>query len=326
MVTAANLEEHRAALTGHCYRMLGSLTEAEDAVQDTMLRAWRSRRRFEGRSSMRTWLLRIATNVCLDALTERRKRARPAELGPAGTVDDVLEERPREHWLEPVPDELALPADADPAERVILRDSIRLAFVSALQKLPPRQRAVLLLTQVLDWSAAEAAATLDTSVPAVNSALQRARATLAAREEPPAPSELSPEQARLLESYVAAFERYDVDALTALLHDDITFSMPPYSLWLRGPEAVRAWLGGRGCGCRGSRLVPVAANGSPAFAQYRGDGRTPWALVVLELEGERIAGWTSFLDTATLFPRFGLPPTLPPVGIATASDIAAGDR
>ena len=312
MATTASLEEHRAALTGHCYRMLGSLTEAEDAVQDTMLRAWRSRSRFEGRSTLRTWLLRIATNVCLDALTQRRRRARPAELSPAGTVDDELEEHPREHWLEPVPDALVLPADSDPSERAILRESVRLAFVSALQALPPRQRAVLLLTQVLGWSAAEAAVTLETSVPAVNSAIQRARATLAERTEPPAPSKLSPEQARLLESYVAAFERYDVDALTALLHDDVTFSMPPYSLWLRGPEAVRAWLLGRGCGCRGSRLVPVAANGSPAFAQYREDGRTPWALAVLELEDDRIVGWTSFLDTATLFPRFGLPPTLAP--------------
>jgi RNA polymerase sigma-70 factor (ECF subfamily) len=326
MVSATNLEEHHAALTGHCYRMLGSVTEAEDAVQDTMLRAWRSRGRFEGRSSLRTWLLRIATNVCLDALAQRRRRARPAELAPAGSVDDALEERPHEHWLEPVPDELALPADADPAERMILRESIRLAFVSALQTLPPRQRAALLLTQVLGWSAAGAAVTLDTSVPAVNSALQRARATLAEHREPPSQSELSPEQGRLLEAYVAAFERYDVDSLTALLHEDATFSMPPYALWLRGPEAVRAWLLGRGCGCRGSRLVPVAANASPAFAQYRDDGRTPWALAVLELEGDRIVGWTSFLDTARLFPRFGLPPTLPPVGIATASDIAARER
>jgi len=311
MVSATILEEHRTALTGHCYRMLGSLTEAEDAVQDTMLRAWRNRERFEGRSSLRTWLLRIATNVCLDALARSRKRVRPADLGQAGTVDGALTELPGEDWLEPVPDALALPADADPAERAMLRESIRLAFVSALQALPPRQRAVLLLTQVLGWSAAEAAATLHTSVPAVNSALQRARATLATWDAPPTPSKLSAEQTRLLEDYVAAFERYDVDALATLLHDDVAFSMPPYSLWLRGPEAVRAWLLGRGCGCRGSRLVPVDASGSPAFAQYREGGRQPWALVVLELEDDHIVGWTSFLDTATLFPRFGLPPTLP---------------
>jgi RNA polymerase sigma-70 factor (ECF subfamily) len=313
MDTARHLEEHRAALTGHCYRMLGSAAEADDAVQETMLRAWRSMDRFEGRAALRTWLYRIATNVCLDALGERSRRERPILEGPSGTVDDALVQRPRTHWLEPVPDARALPADADPAELVILRQSIRLAFVAALQYLPPKQRAVLLLTEVLGWSAAEVSETLDTSVASVNSALQRARATLASRNVSE-PEPLSDAQTGLLERYVAAFERYDVDALTSLLREDATFSMPPYTLWLRGPAPVRSWLLGHGAGCRGSRLVPTAACGSPAFGQYRPSpdgGHAPWALVVLELSGDRIAGWNSFLDTETLFPRFGLPPRLP---------------
>ncbi|WP_242344147.1 sigma-70 family RNA polymerase sigma factor [Anaeromyxobacter terrae] len=309
------LEEHRAAVTGHCYRMLGSAVDADDAVQETMLRAWRGLDRFDGRSSLRTWLHRIATNVCLDALADRSRRERPVEEGPVGSVDDPLEARPRTHWLEPVPDAHAVPADVDPAERAVLRQSIRLAFVAALQHLPPRQRAALLLTDVLGWSAAEVAESLDTSVPAVNSALQRARATLATRDLGEARSTLSAEQSALLDRYVAAFERYDVNALTALLHEDATLSMPPYTLWLRGHEAIGAWLLGRGCGCRGSRLVPTAASGSPAFAQYRPapqGGHEAWGLIVLELVGARISSWTSFLDTETLFPRFGLPLTLPP--------------
>jgi RNA polymerase sigma-70 factor, ECF subfamily len=309
----AQLEEHRAALTGHCYRMLGSAVDADDAVQETLVRAWRNLDRFDGRASLRTWLYRIATNVCLDALADGTRRARPMEEGPVGTVDDTLVQRPRTHWLEPIPDARSVPADGDPSELVMLRQSIRLAFVAALQHLPPKQRAVLLLTEVLGWSVAEVAESLDTSVAAVNSALQRARATLASRNVRE-PEPLSGAQVQLLERYVDAFQRYDVDALTSLLHADATFSMPPYALWLRGPEAVHAWLLGRGLGCRGSRLVPTAACGSPAFGQYRANpegGHTPWALVVLELAGDRIAGWNSFLDTETLFPRFGLPPRLP---------------
>jgi RNA polymerase sigma-70 factor, ECF subfamily len=307
MATALKLEEHRPALVGHCYRMLGSVADAEDAVQETMLRAWRGRDRFAGRASLRTWLYRIATNVCLDQLGVRSRRARPTEDGPPGTVDDRLEEREPGYWLEPIPDDLALPTDGDPGELAILRQTIRLAFVAALQNLPPRQRAVLLLTDVLGWSAAEVAEGLGTTVTAANSALQRARSTLATHDLEPRLSELSAAQERLLERYVYAFESYDLDALVALLREDATFSMPPYSLWLRGRDAIRAWLAGRGCGCRGSRLVPVAACGSPAFAQYRQDGRDPWALIVLELSGERIAEWTAFLDTEALFPRFGLP-------------------
>ncbi|XXX72803.1 sigma-70 family RNA polymerase sigma factor [Sorangium sp. So ce134] len=312
--SVAQLEEHRAALTGHCYRMLGSVVDADDAVQETMVRAWRSLDKFDGRSSLRTWLYRIATNVCLDLKADRARRARPIEEGPVGTVDDTLDTRPRTHWLEPVPDVNALPADIDAAERAVLRQSIRLAFVAALQHLPPKQRAALLLTEVLGWSAAEVADSLNTSVAAINSALQRARATLASRDLGDARVSLPESQSALVDRYVTAFERYDVDALTALLHQDATLSMPPYTLWLRGPEAIRAWLLGRGSGCRGSRLVPTAACGSPAFAQYRPapeGGHRAWALIVLDVAGDRIASMTSFLDTETLFPRFGLPLDLP---------------
>lgn len=306
----AQLEQHRPALTGHCYRMLGSVMDADDAVQETMVRAWKSIDRFEGRASLRRWLYRIATNVCLDAIAARGRRARPFEEGPSGTIDDELVKLPAEHWIEPIPDAAALPNDADPAELAILRESIRLAFVAALQHLPAKQRAALLLSEVLGWSAAEVAEALAISVAAVNSALQRARATIASRNVRPA-QPLSPAQAQLIDNYVAAFERYDVDRLAALLREDATFSMPPYSLWLRGPEPVRGWLLGRGFECRGSRLLPTAAcGGLPAFGQYRcnpSGGHTAWALVVLELNGDRIAAWNSFLAVDTLFPRFGLP-------------------
>jgi RNA polymerase sigma-70 factor, ECF subfamily len=309
--SVAQLEQHRVALTGHCYRMLGSIGDADDAVQETMVRAWRSLDRFDGRSSVRTWLYRIATHACLDALSDRSRRERPIEAGPLGHVDDTLEDKPRTHWLEPVPDAKAIPAEGDPAERAILRQSIRLAFVAALQHLPPRQRAALILTEVLGWSAAEVATTLDTSVPSVNSALQRARATLATRPLADAPAALSVAQTALVDRYVAAFERYDVDALVALLTEDGTISMPPYTLWLQGRDAIGQWFAGRGAGCRGSRLVPTLASGSPAFGQYRQGGLEPWALIVLELRGDGIASMTSFLDTATLFPQFDLPLALP---------------
>ncbi len=313
---AARLDDHRQALVGHCYRMLGSAAEADDAVQETFVRAWRALEGFDGRASLRTWLYRIATRVCLDALSDRTRRERPMAIAPAGTVQDELLERPRTHWLEPIPDAHALPADGDPAERAALRESIRLAFVAALQRLPPRQRAALLLAEVLGWPAGEIASALETTVPAVNSALQRARATLADAAPPEnAAPDLTPAQETLLARYVDAFERYDVDALAALLREDATLSMPPYTLWLSGPAAIRAWFLGRGCGCRGSRLVATAANGLPAFGQYRpgpaGGPHRPWSLVVLELSGDRIAAMNHFLDTETLFPRFGLPPELP---------------
>jgi len=317
-IPAAQLEQHRKARTGHCYRMMGSAVDADDAVQETIVRAWRSLERFDGRASLRTWLHRIATNVCLDLLAERSRRARPMESGTAGTADDVLETMPRTHWLEPVPDARTVPADSDPAEALALRQSIRLAFVAALQHLPPKQRAALLLTEVVGCSAVEVAETLETSVASVNSALQRARATLADRNVEQAPgATLSAEQTGLVDRYVDAFLRYDVDTLVSLLHRDATLSMPPFTLWLRGQDVIRKWLLGRGAGCRGSRLIPTSACGSPAFGQYRpgapdgGPGYHPWALIVLELAGDRIVGWNSFLDTETIFPLFGLPPEPP---------------
>lgn len=307
------LEKHRAVLTGHCYRMLGSVLDAEDAVQETMVRAWRSLDSFDGRSSLRTWLYRIATNVCLDALGDRARRVRAFDEQPVGTVDDELETKPRTHWLEPVPDARVVPADADPSEKAMLRQSVRLAFVAALQHLPPRQRAVLLLSEVAGFSAAEVAESLGTSTASVNSALQRARATLAARPSDDAPA-LPEVESALVDQYVAAFERYDADALATLLHQDVIMSMPPYTLWLRGHASIRAWLMGRGIGCRGSRLIPTRACAAPAFAQYRPapeGGHRAWALNVLELADGRVARTTFFLDVEKLFPVFGLPLDLP---------------
>jgi RNA polymerase sigma-70 factor (ECF subfamily) len=312
-MSAAALEQYRPALTGHCYRMLGSVVDAEDAVQEAMLRAWKGLDGFREQSSMKTWLYRIATNVCLDTLSASdRQRVRPLELSTEpGVVRDgmALPKRSREHWVEPIPDALALPApeSCDPEEHAILRESVRLAFVAALQYLPPRQRAVLLLTQVLSWSAAEAAESLGMSVAAVNSALQRARATLDTRNPAVVPRALSDAQKQLVARYVAAFEQYDVAALTALLHEEATLSMPPFELWLQGHASITRWLTTFGAGCRGSRLVPVAAcGGTPAFAQYRDGGATAWALLMLDLDGDRITGMTSYLDVETLFPRFGL--------------------
>jgi RNA polymerase sigma-70 factor, ECF subfamily len=314
MTSPALLETYRPALTGHCYRMLGSLVDAEDAVQDTMLRAWKSLDRFKEQSSLKTWLYRIATNVCLDTLnSSNRTRIRPLEVSETpGTVrpDMALPQRSRETWVEPIPDKLALPADDahTPEERAILRESIRLAFVAALQYLPPRQRAVLLLTQVLNWSAAETAEALEMTVPAVNSALQRARATLDTRNPSVVPRALSEEQQQLVARYVAAFEAYDVAALAKLMHEEATLSMPPYELWLRGHDEISKWLLSFGIECRGSILVPVeACGGTPAFAQYRRMGEWPWALVLLDVQDDRIMSLTSYLDVETLFPRFGLP-------------------
>jgi RNA polymerase sigma-70 factor, ECF subfamily len=320
---ADQLEPFRTALTGHCYRMLGSVTDAEDAVQETMVRAWQNLNRFEARASLKTWLYRIATNVCLDALSDRSRRFRPMEEGEAGSPEDQLIARPRNYWIEPIPDARAVPADASPLEKTMLRQSIRLAFVAALQHLPPRQRAALLLTEVLGWSAAEVAECVEMTVAAVNSALQRARATLASlnvrrgdRDEP---------EKALVDRYVEAFHRYDVDALVSLLRDDAVMSMPPYAFWLRGPEAIRGWLDGRGSVCRGSRLVPIEASGTLAFAQYHpggpGGSYLPWGIVVLESVDGGITSWNTYLDTETLFPTFGLPPSLP-ADLAGAADPA----
>jgi RNA polymerase sigma-70 factor (ECF subfamily) len=309
----STLERYRSELTGYCYRMLGSAFEAEDAVQETLLRAWRSFDRFEGRSAVRSWLYRIATNVCLDALNGRKRRELPVDMGPASSADRKLGDAlPEDAWIEPVPDTRVMPSGGDPAEVALARESIRLAFVAALQNLPPRQRAVLILREVLRWHADEVAELLDTSVPSVNSALQRARATLASRhiDEGRPADPLDAEQAALLQRYVDAFERYDMDALTALLHDDAKWSMPPYELWLQTNEDVVKWCLGPGIGCMGSRLIPTMANGMFAFGQYKPDpdgGLAPWSLQVVELSGDGIAGITFFLDTERFFPLFGLP-------------------
>jgi RNA polymerase sigma-70 factor (ECF subfamily) len=309
-----DLEPFRRELTGYCYRMLGSVFEADDAVQETMVRAWRSADRFEGRSSVRSWLYRIATNVCLDQLRGRQRRALAFDLGPAGAADSFTgATRPDDAWLTPVPDGSILPDDADPAEVIAARESVRLAFVAALQHLPSRQRAVLILREVLRWHADEVAELLDTTVASVNSALQRARATLADIDPTAPPAEVGADQAELLSRYVTAFERYDIPSLVALLHDDAVMTMPPYDFWLRGPDEMGRWFVGEGIGCKGSRLVASAANGVAAFGSYRPDpagGHAPWALQLVEVSGDRIVGHHNFLDTR-LFEVFGLPSHLP---------------
>ena len=312
------LETHRSELTAYAYRMLGSAFEAEDAVQETLVRAWRSLDRFEGRAALRSWLYKIATNVCLDMLSSRQRRAVPMDLSPASSASATLGPPLVETaWIEPIPDDRAVAADGDPAEVAIARESIRLAFVAALQHLPPRQRAVLILREVLRWRAEEVATLLETTVASVNSALQRARATMSASGASDAapPKPLDDAQRVLLARYVDAFERYDMASLTALLAEDATWSMPPYELWVRGHEDIVAWCMGPGIGCQGSRLIPVEANGSPAWGQYKPDpsgapGLVPWSLQVMELSGDRVTGLIFFLDTARLFPLFGLPPRL----------------
>jgi RNA polymerase sigma-70 factor, ECF subfamily len=309
------LEQHRVELTGYCYRMLGSAFEAEDAVQETLVRAWRGFDRFEGRSALRSWLYRIATNVCLDMLNGRQRRARPMDLASPSTAESPLGAAlPEVTWIEPIPDGRVLPADGDPAELAVSRETVRLAFVAALQHLPARQRAVLILREVLRWKAGEVAELLDTTVASVNSALQRARSTLADRNvtaaDPVEPKDDA--QRALLARFVDAFERYDLDSIVSLLHEDVEQSMPPYELWLRGHADIRKWWLGPGIGCRGSQLVPTVANGLPAFGQYKpsgpGGSLEPWALQVIEISAGRISGMTFFLDTARLFPLFGLPP------------------
>ncbi len=309
------LDEYRRELTGYCYRMLGSSFDAEDAVQETMVRAWRSLGDFEGRSSLRSWLYRIATNVALDMLNARKRRALPMDLSDSSwqPVEASLgAQLPERSWVEPILDNRVLADHADPAEMAVARESIRLAFVAALQQLPPRQRAVLILRDVLRWKADEVAALLDASVASVNSALQRARATMAKDGLPAdnSPDGLDDESAALLTRYVEAFEGYDIDAFVSLLHEDATQNMPPYQMWLQGSADIGRWMLGPGSGCRGSRLVPIEANGAPAFAHYRrdasGTGHAPFALQVLELSNGRVAGISSFLDTR-LFRLLGLP-------------------
>ena len=305
------LESYRRELTAYSYRMLGSPFEAEDAVQETLIRAWRSIERFEGRAALRSWLYRIATNVCLDMLGGRERRARPMDLGPAALpVVENLHERAEVTWIEPTP---------DPADALVERETIRLAFVAALQHLPPRQRAVLILCEVLRWQASEAAELLETSVASVNSALQRARATLetANMSAEDTTDALGDEERELLARFVEAFEAYDIERLTALIHEDATQSMPPYDLWLSGRDDIFTWWFGPGIGCKGSRVIPAgSANGSPAFGQYKPSedgGYEAWALIVLDgLSDGRIGELTFFLGTERLFPLFGLPPRLDP--------------
>ncbi|HTO26690.1 MAG TPA: sigma-70 family RNA polymerase sigma factor [Gaiellaceae bacterium] len=296
----AELEQHRAELTRYCYRMLGSPFDAEDAVQDTFVRAWKGGERFEGRAPLGSWLYRIATNVCLDMLKAGRRRARPMDLGPAREpVIENLSTLPEVTWIEPSP---------DPADVAVDRETTRLAFVAALQLLPPRQRAVLILCEVLRWQASEVADLLETSVASVTSALQRARATLALASMPESDREIDTE---LLDRYVAAFEAYDIDALTELIREDARQSMPPFDLWLDGRDDIFTWWFGPGIGCSGSRVLPAGrANGSPAYAQYKpapDGGHEPWALMVVETAGGKISELTFFLDTQRLFPLFGMP-------------------
>jgi RNA polymerase sigma-70 factor, ECF subfamily len=309
------LDAERSRLIGFCYRMLGSVFEAEDAVQETMLRAWRFADTFDGRATLGTWVHRIATNVCLGMLRNRQRRAMPMDLGPAqAPVASNLRTRSEVTWIEPIPDSAVA---SDPADVAVARDTIRLAFVAALQHLPPRQRAALLLCDVLRWQAAEVAELLGSSVASVNSALQRARTTLAeagvgTETEIPA---VRASDAALLARYVDAFQRYDLAALTAVIREDAVQSMPPYDLWLQGRDNIINWFFGPGIGCRGSRLVPAGtANGSAAFAQYKpnpaGDGYDAWALQVVETDGSSVTQFTFFLDVERFLPLFGVPPRL----------------
>ncbi|HEX6476200.1 MAG TPA: sigma-70 family RNA polymerase sigma factor [Acidimicrobiales bacterium] len=308
----ADLEAYRKELTGYCYRMLGSGFEAEDAAQETMVRAWQHLDRFEGRAALRSWLYRIATNVCLDMLRGPQRRARPMDLGPSAPADSSLGPIVPEHaWVQPVPDSRVLSSEGDPAELAASRESVRLAFVAALQHLPARQRAVLILREVLRWHADEVAELLDTSVASVNSALQRARATLATLglDDATGPSQVDPDQQELLARYVDAFERYDVTSIVRLLHDEAAFTMPPYTLWLSGPTEIGRFYLGQGIGCRGSRLLPTSANGCPAFGAYKPSGPDtldPWAIQVIETEDGRITGLHHFIYPE-LFEAFGLP-------------------
>jgi RNA polymerase sigma-70 factor (ECF subfamily) len=318
-IAIGDLERHRRELTGFCYRMLGSGSEAEDATQETLVKAWRNTDSFEGRSSVRSWLYRIATNVCIDMQRNVQRRARPVAMGPASPPDEsflgpVL---PEATWITPIADARIEPASEDPAEIAEHRESVRLAFVTALQHLPARQRAALILCEVLRWQVSEVAELLETTQAAVNSALQRARATLAALPPEPHQTELDPPDKALLDRYVEAFERYDIEKLVALLHEDAIQSMPPFAMWIRGAVNIGRWMVQPGPReCEGSRLLPTQANGCPAFGQYRRDplgGHAPWALHVLEISGGKIASMNMFLsllDATDLFASFGLPPHL----------------
>ncbi len=306
----AELEQHRRELTGYCYRMLGSGHEAEDAVQNTMLRAWRALPRFADDDALRPWLYRIATNVCIDMLNGRARRALPMDVARVGTrAGRLIDRRPASEWVEPAPDSLVLPTIADPAERAVARESVRLAFIAALQRLAPRQRAVLILRDVLHWRAAEVATLLESSTDSVNSTLRRARTALEPIDRDTTPHEPAADHRDLLAAYVDAFERDDIDALVRLLREDAIVEMPPFELWLRGAADIRAWLITHDA-LRAHVLVPLEANGAPAAAVYVPPmpGATPaaFAIHVLDVVDGRISAIRSFLDPR-LFALFGLP-------------------
>ena len=305
------LESYRRELTGYCYRMLGSGFEAEDAVQETFVRAWRNFQGFEGRSSLRSWLYRIATNVCLDMLQGPQRRARPMDMGPASSAETALGAPLVEStWVMPIADSATLPEDGDPAELAAQRETLRLAFVAALQHLPPRQRAVLILREVLRWQATEVAELLGMTVASVNSALQRARATVDQLDlDANGPAVLKGDEQELLSKYVDCFERYDIESLVALIADDAEFSMPPFDLWLHGTTDIAKWYVGQGAACDNSRMLALQANGCAAFAQYKPAGPNrwePWALQVIEISGDRLVGHHNFIGDE-VFELFGLP-------------------
>ena len=310
------LESYRKALTGYCYRMIGSGAEAEDAVQETMVRAWKSADKLQDRAALKAWLFRIANNVCLDMLGSAQRRATPMDMGPSSDADAPLGAMLADSaWVRPIADAKVLEPTADPAELAAEKETLRLAFVAALQHLPAKQRAVLILREVLAWRASEVAELLGTSVASVNSALQRARATLAENggtgADAATSDPLDEEQQKLLERYVEAFEGYDMTALTALLHEDAVMTMPPFDLWLRGTDDITGFMTTLGAACAGSRLVPVEVNGLPGFAQYKPDedgrGFSAWSVQVLEISKGRVSGFHFFLDTARWFPLFDLP-------------------
>ena len=306
------LESYRKALTGYCYRMIGSGAEAEDAVQETMVRAWKSADKLQDRAALKAWLFRIANNVCLDMLGSAQRRATPMDMGPSSDADAPLGAMLADSaWVRPIADAKVLEPTADPAELAAEKETLRLAFVAALQHLPAKQRAVLILREVLRWQASEVAELLDTSVAGVNSALQRARATIEELhlDQSGVADVDEAEQKALLAKYVKAFEAYDMAALTALLKDDAAFSMPPFPLWVVGPDQIRAFMTTTGAKCEGSKVLVTEANGGPAFGIYNPTAEgdyAGWAVVVMETSAGRVSGLHHFIDPQ-LFSEFGLP-------------------
>lgn len=313
MTRPSSLEEqaatYRGELIAYCYRYFGCHGEAEDAVQETMVRAWRNADGFEGRSSLRRWLYAIATNVCLDMSRSRQRRSLPTDFSGPGVVPmnpGGLATAADVTWVGPIS---TASLEDDPADITVRRETVQLAFIAALQYLPPRQRVVLILRDVLAWRAVECAELLAVSVSSVNSSLARARATLRGREVPTS-TEFDEE---LLARYVAAFEAFDVDALVVLLEEDAIFTMPPFTLWLRGRRSIGQWWNGPGQVCRNSRTIPTSVNDQPAVGVYHPsgvEGWAPFAVHVLDVQGGRIAGLTHFMGPG-VFADLGLPPSFP---------------